>query len=352
MAGSCAQTALREQAAVPRRRRRKSAAPLRAGAEVQRRVASGDPAPWPRSHAPRRGPASPELRSPVPARSGAASSPSGFATPREGLSASSGPGGPRSRTREPRATVAQVQSGPRVLAAGRGGGVSAPPDPGGQPSVLLTRTRRPPPGRSLCGRGRRRNAEAEAGGLRVPPREMTVPRRRPRPGTPVLLRRASSARRQRRGAATWAARAGRAEGTAGRPGVGRRRRSRQNYKEDDKCLVRRLFSEKLKGFKLAGPRNSAERGAAGRPPRAPSDQRAGRGWADSRASLPRQRPLAPPLDVRPTPPRPPSRSPLGRAGRPGDPGGFPLADRSDRLSGHPATAGRDTHCRRCSPGCR
>lgn len=71
----------------------------------------------------------------------------------------------------------------------------------------------------------------------------------PRPGIPALPGRASSTRTQRRGAATWAAESRGAEGTAGRPGVGRRR-SRQNNKEDDKCLVRCLFSKNLKGLKL------------------------------------------------------------------------------------------------------
>lgn len=66
---------------------------------------------------------------------------------------------------------------------------------------------------------------------------------------------------------------------AERPEIGKRRRGRNN-KEDDKCLVQGLFSEKLKGLRfvrttkpnLAGsprtvfltpPRTSGRRGAGG-----------------------------------------------------------------------------------------
>lgn len=132
VAGSCAQTALREQVAVPRRGRRRCrlepAAPLRAGAEAQRRVASEDPgalARLPRSAPRPRGPRA-QLSCPRTERSR-------IEPLREGLSASSRPGGPRSQTLEPRGAVAQAQSEPRVWPRGEAGVTLRPQTQVGSP---------------------------------------------------------------------------------------------------------------------------------------------------------------------------------------------------------------------------
>ena len=75
---------------------------------------------------------------------------------------------------------------------------------------------------------------------------------------------------------------------SGRPGVGRRRRNRQNNKEDDKCLVQGLFSEKLKGLKLGRTsepsRAGSPRAAYLAPPR--TNGRAGLGAGSARPAGP------------------------------------------------------------------
>lgn len=135
---------------VARRRRLKSASPLCAGRGVGGPLRMGDPSALATLPAPRSRPAGPELRSPVPALSGASSSPSGFATLwgwrggwGGGSAQSSGSGGPRGHARDPGdcGSRAVWAVGPRRGARRR---CLCAPRPRWTVLGLLTRTRRHP----------------------------------------------------------------------------------------------------------------------------------------------------------------------------------------------------------------
>lgn len=161
------------------------------------------------------------------------------------------------------------------------------------------------------------------------------------PGTPRCRARVFRAEAAARGGHLGGReRAGRRGQTAGRSGIGQRRRRSQNNKEDDICLLRRLFSERLKGLKLV--RATEPSGAGGSPETASCAPPRTRGqWGGEAGPAGPDSGLQPPVptsDVSFSPPPPPS-SPrallLDVEGRKGDPEGLPLAVVGGPLSRSP-----------------
>lgn len=124
----------------------------------------------------------------------------------------------------------------------------------------------------------------------------------------------------------------------GRPGVGSRRRRRQNNKGDDKCLLQCLFLRKNSELKLAQDPECSQAGSPGPPTARPSDQRAGQGTGlVSKLQPPWSSEVARPTPPHPTPSAPQAlRSEERSPSRPppsADPAGAPLPPPPARAAG-------------------